>query len=205
MAIVKTDSIHYENIASKIREKTGATTQYKSDEMPNGIDEVYEAGKKAEWDAFWDAYQENGNRTLYEAAFMRQFWNGANFKPKYDIRPNGAAPNMFAQFGGSCNSATDGKPAYDIAQILEDCGVILDTSKVINFANFFYHSSISRVPEINVTSATTVLTGLFALARKLLKIDKFVLKEDGSNIFNNTFQGNISLTDITIEGTIGAN
>ena len=27
------------------------------------LDDVYEAGKKAEYDAFWDEYQDYGNRT----------------------------------------------------------------------------------------------------------------------------------------------
>lgn len=172
--------------------------------IAENVQKVFNAGKKAEYDAFWDVFQENGTRQIYDSAFARQYWNGTNFKPKYDIKPS-EATTMFYRFGGECLSATDGKPAYDIAQILEDCGVILDTSKVPSFVNFFYYSSVSRVPEINVTGATSALTGMFALARKLRKIDKLVLKEDGSNTFNNTFQNAISLTDITIEGTIGAN
>lgn len=47
MPIVKTDSIHYSNIAAKIREKTGDATTYPPSEMPSGIDAVYEAGKGA--------------------------------------------------------------------------------------------------------------------------------------------------------------
>ena len=46
-------------------------------------DEVYEAGKQAEYDAFWDAYQDNGNRTNYEHAFMH--WPDECYNPKYPI------------------------------------------------------------------------------------------------------------------------
>ena len=47
MAIVKTDSVHYSNIAAKIREKTGEATTYKPSQMTDGIEAVYEAGKGA--------------------------------------------------------------------------------------------------------------------------------------------------------------
>lgn len=35
--------------------------------------------------AFWDAYQENGNRTDYQNAFSGRGWTEETFKPKYDI------------------------------------------------------------------------------------------------------------------------
>jgi hypothetical protein len=40
-------------------------------------------GKSAEWSAFWDAYQENGNRTNYETAFRN--WADECYNPKYPI------------------------------------------------------------------------------------------------------------------------
>ena len=46
---------------------------------------VFEAGKKSQYDEFWDAYQENGQRTMYVQAFARQGWNDITYKPKYDI------------------------------------------------------------------------------------------------------------------------
>lgn len=47
MAIVKTNSAHYSNIAAKIREKTGEATKYEPSQMADGIEAVYEAGKGA--------------------------------------------------------------------------------------------------------------------------------------------------------------
>lgn len=44
MAKVLTDNQHYINIANKIREKTGTTAQYKPEEMPTGIEQVYGRG-----------------------------------------------------------------------------------------------------------------------------------------------------------------
>ena len=44
-----------------------------------------EDGKKAEYDAFWDAYQDYGRRTDYANCFSGRGWSENTFKPKYDI------------------------------------------------------------------------------------------------------------------------
>lgn len=69
MAIVSTDNKHYSDIAATIREKTGLVIQYKPEEMSVGVEAVFEAGRKAEYDFFWDAYQANGTRGTYNYAF----------------------------------------------------------------------------------------------------------------------------------------
>lgn len=46
------------------------------------------AGKKAEYDAFWDAYQQNGNRINYSNAFYGAGWNDTTYNPKYPIASN---------------------------------------------------------------------------------------------------------------------
>ena len=56
---------------------------------------VFDAGKKAEYDRFWDAYQENGNRTSYLCAFGGRAWTDETFKPKYPINKISNATNMF--------------------------------------------------------------------------------------------------------------
>ena len=157
-------------------------------------------GKQAYWDIIWDGIQLGGEREDYVKAFHK-YWNADNFKPKYDMTPT-SGTLMFDRFGGQAN--TDA-PAVDLAELLEQAGVKLDTSKMTNFANIFYYSSVSRVPEISVVGSTTKLTGMFALCRKLYKIDKLILKENGEDEFNSTFTQAVALTDIVIEGVIGKN
>ena len=54
------------------------------DELYNEIyNGAYEAGKKAEYDRFWDNFQNYGNRNVYTQAFMQNSWNDETFKPKY--------------------------------------------------------------------------------------------------------------------------
>lgn len=51
-------------------------------------DEVYDAGKQAEYDKFWDAFQLNGTRKNYSSAFacnVGQVWTDENYNPKYPI------------------------------------------------------------------------------------------------------------------------
>ena len=47
MSGVTTDNKHYSDIAEKLREKIGTDATYKPEEMPSGIDNVYEAGKNS--------------------------------------------------------------------------------------------------------------------------------------------------------------
>ncbi len=97
-------------IADAIRDKTGREEKLGLDAMAAGVGEVYEAGKQAEYDAFWDAYQENGQRTNYTYAFYNRGWVDATFNPKYDIVAVGNAANLFAY-----SKFTDTKVAINLA------------------------------------------------------------------------------------------
>lgn len=44
---------------------------------------VYNAGMQAEYDRFWDEYQEKGNRYHYNYAFNNRYWNDKTYNPKY--------------------------------------------------------------------------------------------------------------------------
>ena len=48
-------------------------------------DAVYDKGKQDEYDRFWDAFQDNGNRDFYSYGFSGHGWTNENFKPKYPI------------------------------------------------------------------------------------------------------------------------
>ena len=56
---------------------------------------VFDAGKDAEYNAFWDAYQEYGNRTVYPTAFYHNWWNDTTYNPKYDIVIKSGASSVF--------------------------------------------------------------------------------------------------------------
>jgi hypothetical protein len=59
-------------------------------------DAVYEAGKKAENDAFWETYQNGGNRTVYSSAFNHM--SDEIYNPKYPITIKGHSSNGNSMF-----------------------------------------------------------------------------------------------------------
>ena len=71
-------------IADAIRAKTGGTTLLGLDEMAASIEAVHAAGKKAEYDRFWDVFQDYGRRTGFAYAFAYT-WTDEIFNPKYPI------------------------------------------------------------------------------------------------------------------------
>ena len=178
-------------IADAIRDKTSGTDALTLDDMAESIPKVYDAGKKSQYDEFWDNFQDYGKRTIYVRAFGYN-WNDVNFKPKYDMNVTGSLQYAFAY-----NQITD------LAGILEECGVKLDTTDVTSFAEMIYASTITHLPELK-TFGVGGFTGAFS-SNQLITIDKLILKEDGSQTFNNTFQNANKLKNIVIEGKIGQN
>lgn len=159
--------------------------------VAENVPKVYEAGKNAEWDEFWDAYQTEGNRTRYDYAFGGLGWTDKNFKPKYDIRPTRLI-NGFYQ-----------TQITDLEGILEKQNTDFDTSQCTQFQYTFSHSKLTRIPEINITSATNI-NNMFTTASSLVSIRKLVINEN--NVFAiSLFQNCSNLEHIIIEGTIGQN
>lgn len=184
-------------IAEKIREKTGEDTTYKTSEMPSGIDEVYEAGRKAEYDEFWDTYQQNGTRTDYTCAFAS--WFKEVFYPKYDLKPTNAYM-MFRTF----DAHNIANREMDLVERLNECGVVLDTSQCTNFQYMFTNSFVTHIGIIDTRSASSILQPFSA--NRYHTFDKLILKDDGSQTFvAEPFKGATALKNIVIEGVIGQN
>lgn len=169
---------------------TEQTLQLKSD-----FDEVYEAGKQAEYDAFWDGYQQNGNRTNYKFLFQYGGWNIYTFKPKYDMQPTDAM-QMFYWF----NDDTDGNLTVDLVEVLNGLGVTLDFSKAVTMSYCFQNSKISHLGVIDASNCTG-LTATFCNMYWLNKIDKVIVHENLT--YNSAVFSNCYATDITFEGVIG--
>lgn len=178
-----------ENISTKL--KTIAENMPKVYEA--GRQEGYTEGAKSERDSFWDAFQENGNRTNYYNAFNSAYWNHITFKPTHDLKPVGDARNMFATFG---NMSTYPK----MTKILEDAGVILDTSLVTNARQMFYACRVSDLPPLDFSSATD-LYSLFYDSWRIETIE-ITLAPNKVTTALGMFDSCSSLTNLTIHGVI---
>lgn len=176
-----------------------------SEDYQNGYSDGYDKGKndgekqgvQAEYDRFWDALQQNGNRDDWYCAFRS--WDRHSFKPKYDIKPK-VAYMLFWDFG------KNDSVAIDLVEYLESLGVTLDFS-ACNASNSlqyaFNNANFSHIGIIDSTSCPTFYS-TFASC-KAHTIDKLILKSDGSQIFSGVFNGANNLINLTIEGTIGQN
>lgn len=173
----------------------GSRKIYKLVITPGGVEEIFEAGVRAEYDRFWDAYQANGTRASYNYGFRE--WQSSFFTPKYDIVPSTAIGAFYAMFNRETGGAS-------LKAALNKAGVSLDTSKATALGSLFGYSGVTEVPAID-TSSTVQLDRIFESSRQLKTIDKLVLRADGSQTFSNVFINCSALEDLVIEGVIGNN
>lgn len=196
-------------VSNAIRKNTGETELIKPSEFASKVEDVYEAGKKAEHDAFWDIFQSNGNLTSYSYAFAYGKWNDDTFRPKYDIKPTSAV-YMFAYNNTDSTGTNSQYCISDLKACLEKAGVTLDTSNATYMNQMFYMGNgYTHIPAISFESCTA-LNATFYGCRQLQTIDKLIFKADGANTvttnsWDSPFGQCISLKNIVIEGTIGDN
>ena len=84
---------------------------------------VYEYGQKAEYDRFWDKFQQNGNRTDYYFAFAGSGWSGKILNPKYKIELPASHTSGVCMF-------------YRCAWTLDLEGEIIDFGKISHMFDF---------------------------------------------------------------------
>lgn len=128
---------------------------------------VYEAGKKAEYDRFWDNYQDHGNRTQYGFAFGGKGWGKSGLlPPKYPIVLSSEAAsqyNIFAYFN-------NGEDRYDMTEVCK----MIDCSKAVRLNNMFYNASVENVT-VDM-SECQYANGFFSCGMGGGNIDKVCLK-----------------------------
>lgn len=161
-----------------------------------GREEGIAEGRQAEYDAFWDTLQQNGERHDYYFGFAGRIWINS-FAPKYSIRPNNAA-YIFGYWD------VGGAYEIDFVELCEELGIEVDFSQTTSIGNAFASNTVfNHIGVVDIRKATAA-GGLFGYCTRLHTIDKLILKEDGTNTFNSTSFGKCpSLVNITIEGTIG--
>lgn len=191
---VKQANSDFTAIKNKIIEKgvevaEGTRTAY----YAKKVDEVYEAGRKAEYDEFWDSYQNGGNRLTLDFFFAGNGWYQNTIIPKYDLKP-ARANNMFTMttFAG------------DLAQHFEDLGRALDFSNCTMVHQIFANATdITRLGTLDFRKVTYG-SSWFISMRKLITIDKLMLSED-TTAPGYAFDDCSNLENLTIEGVINKN
>lgn len=159
-------------------------------------DAVYDKGKQAEYDKFWDEFQQNGKRNNYGYGIGGLGWTVDNFKPKYDMKNLLNATFMF------CNSGI----RASLSDILDECGVEWSLTGCTNITYCFRTSQFTELPTVDGSSATS-WGYLFADMTYLKTIQKLVFPSSTTtNTFSNAFYRTSALENINeIEGTIKSN
>ena len=162
-------------------------------QLKQDFDDVLEAGRKAEYDKFWDNYQNYGKRTYYFYAFATEHWNENTFKPKYDIQPTDAQGMFSSNYS-----------RFDLVEHLNSLGITLDFSKCKTFNSVFNGSQFIRIGVIDMSSCTE--TNLYYCFRNsfIQTIDEWVVPSTPTT-FTGVFQGASKLENINVSGTIKVN
>ena len=140
-------------------------------------------GALAEYDRFWDAFQDKGNKTYYSHAFRFDGWNENNLKPKYLIQPTHAA-YMFSGCGYNGDLTKNVNLDFSQCEVVSYC-----------FNNM---PKVTRIGKVD-TSKAGDLSNVFSFCTVLKKIDLLVLKSNGSQTFTDTFRGCYALEDISFD------
>lgn len=114
---------------------------------------------KSWYDEFWDAFQDNGNRTGYAQTFYNIGWNENTYNPKYDIVCVG---NNYGLFGSS--RITDTKKTINISsatntdQLFGYCKLLKTIRKLVVSENTPYGANTFRdcVELVNLTTEGTI-------------------------------------------------
>ena len=170
-------------------------------EYAEKIDEVFEAGKKAERTAFWDTNLQNGNRTDFQRAYAGGGWSKKNFLPNHDIKPSSAyyaGAYMFFQFGFGATES------LDLVELAQKQGIVFDFSQVKEFAGTFSSSNISRYGVIDMRNANSC-SGAFSQYEPyaLIQIDEIISAET-TPWLPNSFRYEYNLQEVRFSGVIAA-
>ena len=155
---------------------------------------VYEAGKKSEYDAFWDTFQKSGTRIYYDRAFA-DGTNGGNmwvfnktYRPKYPMKPVSAAS------------------MYSYGTLPYEAIASVDFSECTNFSSTFSYFRISgsekKFPPIDIRSATKT-QNMFGWCSGIREIEEIKISENTE--VQSMFNGMTSLCEVRFNGTIGQN
>jgi hypothetical protein len=200
------DETTLRDIANKIRSYTGSGEEMTPVGMPLEIDavwedgktigeevygEAYEAGRKAEYDAFWNEIQQLVNQKSFVSLFAGRTWTDARFKPPYPIT-----------FSGGCNNLFHNTGIRNMCQCIETAGVEVKFEGIEQANSMFSYSRVTHLPTFDFSQAANIQYA-FQGASILVSVEKVIVGENTS--YASTFANCNALEDITFEGVIGKN
>ena len=154
-------------------------------------------GKQAEHDAFWDEYLNHSGYKSLSYLFAGRGWSDETFCPTRGTIITSANCNS-----KSGNQMFQNSRITDLKGICEARNITLDFSATTEFSQVFCDCGITAVPTIDTRSAISI-NNLFWNPKKLVTVEKLILKSDGTQTCTKTFNGVSALQNIVIEGKFG--
>lgn len=159
-----------------------------------GYDQGYADGKQAQYDEFWDRFQDNGNRTNYRQSFSG--WRDEYIRPKYKVVPT-VARSLSTTFEECPNVKKFEAKYFDFSQV--PYGTAQNQGAYYTFASC---AALEEIEDVGL-SPTFMYTGTFAWDANLHTIAKITVDENTQ--FASAFTQTRGLVNLTFEGTIGQN
>ena len=191
--------MNYKNNIKKINDKLDLVYETAYDKgyevgygesYDKGFDKGFIDGQQAEYDKFWDNFQENGNRANYANAFINNGWNNETFNPKYPISPTADASYAFDNIG-----LTD----FDFVEK----GIVLDLRNATLVTYMFRNAKgVKRIGVFDCYASRKNINRPFYKSN-IETIDEFVFYED--SVYNATFSAVDKLKNLTCSGVIASN
>lgn len=180
-----TDTKYYDEIADKLQ-LYGSGAKMKPSEMADRLETVVHEreaygeaeGRQAQYDEFWDAYQNYGNGIDPSYAFSSSRWTDANYNPKYDLKFT--STNLTNTFWNSKITDTK-KPIH-----AEGC--------ILN--NTFRYAAIITIPLLIVDENTTNTGGFSAFTT----LKNITITGTIANNFN--FSTCLNLTNASVDSIL---
>lgn len=162
--------------------------------MQDGYNKGVEDGKQAEYDAFWDSCQQNGNRTNYAYGFSGHGWNKETFRPKHPITMDGGG-------GAYCFFRANQVEPFNADTAIDFDSIGIETSELTNATYMFANCNCKNIT-VDLSNCTS-LNYTFNLSGGGY-LDNITLKvSDKLTSVSNPFGTCQSLTKLTfIEGSV---
>ncbi len=143
---------------------------------------------------FWRRYQQNGERSNYQSAFLGFGFDFDNFYPLFDICPTGSCSTIF--YGWNWMEAQKGS----LKERLQQCGVKLNTAYATNLSQAFHNSFFTELPAVTLPGGVANRQ-IFASNPYLVSIERVIVEQNTE--FNNCFSETRALEKVIFTGVIG--
>ena len=122
-----------EKLQARLNGDTGASGKIYDKVYQDGVED----GKKAEYDKFWETYQQNGNRYNWNSAFSGYGWTDSIYNPKYPLSTMKYTSQMFVNSN------------------IKDTKVTFNASETTNFAAFDGANNMEVIRLLIFSESTT--------------------------------------------------